>query len=78
MKKLKLGVGFKVEARVSAYFTKLGWRCGCIFVGGVFVRGWIYMFIWLGCVRRVRMYWEGGRRETTPLYHICYIQFISS
>ena len=56
MKKLKLGVGFKVEARVSAYFTKLGWRCGCIFVGGVFVRGWIYMFIWLGCVRRVGMY----------------------
>ena len=21
---------------------------------------------------------EGGRRETTPLYHICYIKFISS
>ena len=38
----------------------------------------IYMFIWLGCVRRVGMYWEGGRRETTPLYHICYIKFISS
>ena len=37
----------------------------------------IYMFIWLGCVRRVGMYWEGGRRETTPLYH-CYIMFISS
>ena len=28
------------------------------------------MFIWLGCVRRVGMYWEGGRRETTPLYQI--------
>ena len=40
--------------------------------------GWIYMFIWLGCVRRVEMYWVGGRRETTPLYHICYIMFISS
>ena len=23
-------------------------------------------------------YTVGGRRETTPLYHICYIQFISS
>ena len=32
------------------------------------------MFIWLGCVRRVGMYWEGGRSETTPLYHICYIK----
>ena len=52
---------------------------GVFLVGGVFVRGWVYMFIWLGCVRRVGMYnWEGGRRETTPLYHICYIQFISS
>ena len=75
---MKLGVGFKAEGRVSAYFTKLGWRCGCIFVGLVCVRGWVYMFIWLGCVRRVGMYWEGGRRETTPLYHICYIKFISS
>ena len=36
------------------------------------------MFIWLGVVRRVGMYWEGGRREITPLYHICYIKFISS
>ena len=42
------------------------------------LRGWVYMFIWLGCVRRVGMYLEGWRRETTPLYHICYIQFISS
>ena len=33
--------------------------------GGVFVRGWVYMFIWLGGVRRVGMYWEGGRREIT-------------
>ena len=60
---MKLGIGFKVEVRVSAYFTKLGWRCGCIFVGGVFVRGWVYMFIWLGCVRRVGMYWEGGEKR---------------
>ena len=51
-------VGFKAKARASAYLTKLGWRCGCIFVGGVCVRGWVYMFIWLGCVRRVGMYWE--------------------
>ena len=69
--KLKLGVGFNAKARASAYFTKLGWRSGCIFVGGMCVRGWIYMFIWFGCLRRVGMYWEGGRRETTPLYHIC-------
>ena len=31
--KLKLGVGFKAKARASAYFTKLGWRSGCIFFG---------------------------------------------
>ena len=37
---------------------------------GVCVRGWVYMFIWLGCVRRVGMYWEGGRRETTPLSYL--------
>ena len=51
--------------------------------GGYFC-GWgvcegvgIYMLIWFGCVRRVGMYWD-LRRETTPLYHICYIKFISS
>ena len=71
-------VGFKAKARASAYLTKLGWRCGCIFVGGVCVRGWVYMFTWLGCVRRVGMYWEGGRRETTPLYHLDdYIIFVT-
>ena len=26
---------------------------GVFFVGLVCVRGWVYMFIWLGCVRRV-------------------------
>ena len=60
-------VGFKAKARASVYLTKLGWRCGCIFVGGVCVMGWVYMFIWLGCVKRVGVYWEGGRRETTPI-----------
>ena len=25
-------VGFKAKARASAYFTKLGWRRGCVFV----------------------------------------------
>ena len=44
------------------------------FCGFGVCEGWVYMFIWLGCVRRVGMYWEGGRRETTPLYHICYIK----
>ena len=37
----------------------------------------IYVYM-VGCVRRVGMYWEEGRRETTPLYHICYIKFVSS
>ena len=32
-------VGFKAKARASAYFTKLGWRRGCVFVGGVCVWG---------------------------------------
>ena len=39
-------VGFKAKARASAYLTKLGWRCGCIFVGEVSVRGvgiYVYM-----------------------------------
>ena len=35
------------------------------------------MFIWLGSIRRVGMYWEGGRRETIPFYHICYITLSS-
>ena len=44
---MKLGVGFKAETRVSAYFTKLGWRCGCIFVGGLCVRGgYICLYGW--------------------------------
>ena len=75
---LKLGVGFKTKAWASVCFTKLGWRSWCIFVSGMCVRGWKCMFKWLGCVRRVEMYWEEGRKETTPLYHICYIMFISS
>ena len=70
--------GFKAKARASAYLTKLERRCGCIFVGGVCMRGWVYMFIWVGYVRRVGMYWGGGRRETTPLYHLDdYIIFVT-
>ena len=59
-------VGFKAKTRASAYFTKLGWRRGCVFVGawGV-LEGW-------ECIGRRE------RRETTPSYHICYIKFISS
>ena len=42
-------VGFKAKARASAYFTKLGWRRGCVFVGEVCVLGGGYiMCIWLG------------------------------
>ena len=68
-------VGFKAKARASVYLTKLGWIRGWVFVGGVCVSE---RWIWLGCVRRVGMYWNEGGRETTPLYHICYINFISS
>ena len=70
--KLKLGVGFKAKARASAYFTKLGWRSGCIFVGGMRVKGWIYMFTWLGCVRK----WECiGKEGEKKLHH--YIIFVT-
>ena len=44
-------LGFKVKARVSAYFTKLGWRCGCVFVGGVCVSGGYVVY--MGGVVRV-------------------------
>ena len=68
---MKLGVGFKAEARVSAYFTKLGCGRGCIFVGGVCVRGWVYMFIWLGVLEG----WECiGKEGEEKLRH--YIIFI--
>ena len=53
-------VGFK--ARASAYFTKLGWRCGCIFVDGVCVWGCVCVCVWRwGCVWRVCVcVWGGG------------------
>ena len=70
--KLKLGVSFKAKARASAYFTKLGWRCGCIFVVGECVRGWVYMFIWLGCVRCVECI---GKEREEKLHH--YIIFVT-
>ena len=42
---LNIMVGFKVKARTpartSAYFTKLGWRSGCVFVGGI---GCVYVW----------------------------------
>ena len=67
--KLKLGVGFKVKARATAYFTKLGWRCGCIFVAVVCVRGWVYIFIWLEG-------WECiGKEGEEKLHH--YIIFVT-
>ena len=74
--KLKLGVGFKAKARASAYLLNWGGDVG-VFCGLGVCEGWVYMFIWLGCIRWVRMYWERGRRETTPLCHICYIKFVS-
>ena len=37
------------------------------FCGWGVCEGLVYMFIWLGCVRRVGMYWEGGSRETILL-----------
>ena len=70
-------VGFKAKVRASAYFTKLGWRCGCIFVGGVCVcvRGWVCMCIWLGWWG-VLEEWECiGRRGRRKLHH--YIIFVT-
>ena len=32
-------VGFKAKARASAYLTKLGWRRGCVFMGGCVCEG---------------------------------------
>ena len=70
--KLKLGVGFKTKARASSYFTKLGWRSGFIFVGGMYVRGWIYMFIWWGVLEG----WECiGKEGEEKLHH--YIIFVT-
>ena len=61
-------VGFKAKARASAYLTKLGWRCGCIFVGGVCVRGWEYMLYGWGVLEG----WEciGSEGEEKPHHYI--------
>ena len=40
-------VGFKAKARASAYLTKLGWRCGCIFVGGVCVCEGVGIYVYM-------------------------------
>ena len=62
-------VCFKAKARDSAYFTKLGWRRGCVFVGGVcggVCEGRVDVCLWLGwlgCVRRVGMYWKEGEKR---------------
>ena len=43
--------GFKAKARASAYFTKLGWRRGCVFVVCVCVcggGGWVWMCVCVG------------------------------
>ena len=63
-------VGFKTKARASAYFTKLGWRRGCVLWVGC-VWGDEYMCIWLGCVRRVGMYWkEREKRNYTIISYL--------
>ena len=61
-------VGFKAKARASAYLTKLGWRCGCIFVGGVCVRGWEYMLYGWGVLEG----WEciANEGEEKPHHYI--------
>ena len=67
--------------------TKLVWispqHGGVEFNTGVFAV-WVYFCGW-GVCEGVGIYgldvlegWEGGRSETTPLYHICYIKLISS
>ena len=71
-------VGFKAKARALAFFAKLGCRRGCVFVGGVCVRGGGYICVYGWDGWGVLKGWEcigrRGRRETTPLYHICYIK----
>ena len=42
------------------------------FCGWGVCEGWVYMFIWLGCVRRVGMYWVEGEEK---LHH--YIIFVT-
>ena len=73
-------VGFKAKARASAYFTKLRWRRGVFCGWGVCVRGWVYMCTlrggW-GVLEGWKCIESRGRRETTPLYNIWYIKFIS-
>ena len=63
--------GFKAKARASAYLTKLGWRCGCIFVGGVCVRGWVYMGYGWGVFEG----WEciGKEGEEKPHHYIIFV-----
>ena len=87
-------VGFKAKAKASAYFTKMEWRRGCVFVSGVCVGcvcvGCVGVCVWGGgyiCVYGwggwgVLKGWEyigkRGRREITSFCHVCYIKFISS
>ena len=68
--KLKLGIGFKAKARASAYFTKLGWRFGCIFVSGVCVRGWVYVYMVEVCKKGGNVL---GRREKRNYTIISYL-----
>ena len=69
--------GFKVKAKASAY---LGWRCGRVFVGGVCegvdIKICVYGWGGWGLSEGVNVFEGGGRRETTPLYDICYIKFM--
>ena len=45
---------------------------GVFFVGGVFVRGWVYMFLWLGVLEG----WECiGKEGEEKLHH--YIIFVT-
>ena len=59
------------------------WGLGCVGVCvgvGVCVcvcEGWIWLG-WLGCVRRVGMYWKEGEEKLHHFIIICYIKFISS
>ena len=73
---MKLGVGFKAKARASAYFTKLGWRSGCIFVGGICVweGGYICLYGW-----GVLEGWEciGKEGEKKLHYYIIFVTLCS-
>ena len=72
-------VGFKAKAKASAYFTKLGWRRGCVFVNGECVWGvglYVYMagVVWM-CKKGENVLERGGEEK---LHHFILFVTLSS